>query len=99
MDDPNLAHQQSEIEAESPDRLQTFTDACSTMKNAMQQEAQKLLADRDSTGSKNFAEACSTMKETMSDEAQRIIFNVTDNEHNSLESEKLKATQTATSSS
>jgi hypothetical protein len=73
MDDTNISEKDRQIDAES-NGLQNFTDACSTMKDEICQEADRLLSSQVRTKTQTLTDACSAMKDSMATEAQRIIF-------------------------
>jgi hypothetical protein len=62
-------------EPESTKKSQTLTEACSAMKEKIQDEAQQIMASHGDNVSKpqTLTEVCSTMKEEIQDEAQRLF--------------------------
>jgi hypothetical protein len=101
MDDTNISEKDRQIDAES-NGLQNFTDACSTMKDEISQEADRLLSSQDLTSTQTFTDACSAMKDSMATEAQRIIFDDSSASHQPAvesQTDAIASTEVANSSS
>jgi hypothetical protein len=61
---------------ESNTQAQSITDACSTMKDEIKDESERMVADSQSKGKpKSLTDACSDMKDAMVVEAERLVPN------------------------